>query len=97
MLILMLIYVSELCPCAVKNVKLQGQGHKVKNNGTNGKVTGNIHVKYQNSNTHCSKVIAKVKVFKNGSNSKVKITGSNIVISTERSYHKEYSCEISKL
>ena len=60
----MLIYVSELCPCAVKNVKLQGQGHKVKNNGTHGKVTGNIHVKYQNSNTHCSKVIAKVKVFK---------------------------------
>ena len=78
----MLIYVSELCPCAVKKVKLQGQGHKVKNNGTHGKVTGNIHVKYQNSNTHCSKVISKVKVLKNcvklqGQGHKVKNNGTH--------------------
>ena len=29
-----------------------------------GLITGNIHVKYQNSNTHCSKSISKIKVFK---------------------------------
>ena len=36
----------------------------VKNNGTHGKVLSqrNIHMKYQSSNTHCSKVISKVKV-----------------------------------
>ena len=38
----------------------QGQGLKVKNNGTHGKDT---QVKYQRSSTHCSKVISKVKVF----------------------------------
>ena len=27
-------------------------------------ITGNIHVKYQSSSTHCSKVISNVKVFK---------------------------------
>ena len=27
-------------------------------------ITGNIHVKYQRSSTHSSKVISKVKVFK---------------------------------
>ena len=32
--------------------KIQGQGHRVKNNGT--QVI--IHVKYQSSRTHCSKV-----------------------------------------
>ena len=46
-----------------KWVKLQGQGHKVKNNSTHGKVLSqDIHVKYQSSSTHCSKVISKVKV-----------------------------------
>ena len=29
-----------------------------------GLITRNIHVKYQNSSTHCSKVISKVKVLK---------------------------------
>ena len=51
-------------------------------------------MKYQSSRTHCSKVISKVKVFKKGSNSRVKVTGSKIMVPTERSYHKEYSCEI---
>ena len=27
-------------------------------------ITRNIHVKYENSGTHCLKVISKVKVFK---------------------------------
>ena len=54
-------------------------------------------MKYQSSSIHCSKVISKIKVLKNGSNIKVKVTGSQIMVPTERSYHKEYSCEISKL
>ena len=51
-----------------------------------GFVTKNTHVKYQSSSTHNSKVISKVKVLKNGSNSKAKVTGSKIRVSTERSY-----------
>ena len=49
------------------------------------------------------KVINKVKVLKGLKRrpiSKVKVTGSRMlvpVVPTERSYHKEYSCEISKL
>ena len=31
------------------------------------------------------------------SNSKVKVTGSKIMLPTERPYHRKYSCEISKL
>ena len=77
--------------------QLQGQGHRVKNNGTPGFITRNTHVKYQSSSIHCSKVISKVKVFKNGSNSKANVTGSIIRVTTERSFHKEYSCQISKL
>ena len=46
-----------------KLVKLQGQGHRLKNNGTLS-ITGNTHLKYQSSITHCLKVISKVKVFK---------------------------------
>ena len=40
-------------------------------------------MKYQSSSTHCSKVIIKVNVFKNGSNSKVKVTGLKIMVPTE--------------
>ena len=40
-----------------------------------GLITRNTYVKYQRSSTHCSKVNSKIKVFKNGSNSKVKVTG----------------------
>ena len=45
-------------------VRLQGQGHKVKNVGTHGKVLilKNTHVKYQSFSTHFSNVINKVKV-----------------------------------
>ena len=53
-------------------------------------------MKYQSSSTHCSKVISKVKVFKKW----VKQLGQGHMVKkmvlTERSYHKEYSCEISK-
>ena len=43
------------------------------------------------------KLLARLKISKNGSNYKVKVTGLKIIVPTERSYHKEYSCEISKL
>ena len=43
-----------------KWVKLQGQGHRVKNNGTQrkGLITGNDHVKHQSYSTHCSKCVS---------------------------------------
>ena len=43
------------------------------------------------------KLLARLKFSKNGSNSKVKVTESKIMVPTERSYHREYSCETSKL
>ena len=60
-------------------------------------ITRDIHVKYQSSSTHLSKVFSNIKVFKSRLNSKFKVTESKIMVPTERSYHKEYSCEISKL
>ena len=56
-----------------------------------------INVKYQSSSTHYSKVISKIKFLKNRLHSKVKATRSKIMLTTRRSYHKEYSCESSKL
>ena len=55
---------STHCSKVMSNVKvflkmgqLQGQGHSVKNNGTNGKVfIGNIYVKYQSSGTPVQKL-----------------------------------------
>ena len=60
-------------------------------------ITRKTHVKYKSSSTHCSKVISKVKVFKKW----VKLQGQGHRVKkmapTEKSYHKENSCEISKL
>ena len=44
-----------------KRVKLQGQGHRVKNNGTHRKVLsqGIFRLKVLSSSTHCSRVISK--------------------------------------
>ena len=85
-----------------RQVKLQGQGHMQKKMWQiytqKGLATGNTHVKYQSSSTYCSKVISNVnKFFKK----QVKLQGQGhsgkIKVPTQRSYHKEYSCEISKL
>ena len=51
----------------------------------------NVKVKRFSSNSLA--LISKVKVFKTW----VKVTVSKIMVITERSYHKEYSCEVSKL
>ena len=58
-----------------------GSNSKVKVTGSKywyprkGLITGNIHVKYQSSITRCLKIISKVKISKNWSNSNVKVTG----------------------
>ena len=62
-------------------VTRQNYGHPRK-----GLDTRNTHGKYQNSSTHSSKVINKGKVFKNRSNSKVKVTGSKMVVTTESTH-----------
>ena len=82
-----------------KWVKLQGQGHRVKNNGTHGKVLsqGIFMWNMKALALTVQKLLARLKFFKNGSNSKVKVTGSKIMVPTERSYHREYTCGISKL
>ena len=54
-------------------------------------------VLYKQSSTHCSKIISKIKVFKKwfklqGQGHRIKNNGTH-----RSSYHKEYSCEISKL
>ena len=37
--------------------------------------------------------LARLKFSKNGSNSKIKVTWSEIMVPTEMSYHRENSCE----
>ena len=46
-------FFQKLVKCLGLNVKYQQKDF----------ITMNIHVKYQSSSTHCSKVISKVKVF----------------------------------
>ena len=54
-------------------------------------------MKYQKSSTHFLKVISKVEVFKKW----VKLQGQDHRVKNnvprDGSYHKEYSCKISKL
>ena len=77
----------------MSNINLKNRSNvKVKRFCTNikGLIIRNTYVKYQRSSTHCSKVISMVKL--QGEGHRVKNNGP-----TERSYHREYSCEISKL
>ena len=55
--------------------------------------TRDIHMKYQSSITHCSKVISRVEVFKKWF--KLQCHRVKLILPTERSCHKEYSCEIT--
>ena len=80
-----------------KYVKLQGQGHKVKNYGTMWKVLSQgIYIWNMKAlSTSGKKVMAKVKVFKSRSDFKVKVTRSKIMVPRERPCHiKEYKYEI---
>ena len=60
-----------------KWVKLQGQGYRVKNNGTHGKVLsqGTLMWYIKTLALTVQKILARLKFSKNGSNSKVKVTG----------------------
>ena len=52
------------------------------------------YVQYESPISSGLKVMAKVKVFKNRSNFKVKVTSSKIMAPCERPCHKEYTCAI---
>ena len=55
-------------------------------------------MKYQCSSTHCSKVISNIQdLQKVGQILSLRSQGQKIMVPMERSYHKEYSCEILKL
>ena len=58
-------------------VKLLGQGHMVKNNGINGKVLsqGILMEIIKAQELTVQKLFARLKFSKNGSNSKIKVTG----------------------
>ena len=60
-------------------------------------ITRDIHVKYQSSSTHYSKLLARLKFLKSRSNSKVNVTRSKLLFPKKRPCLIEYSCEISKL
>jgi hypothetical protein len=51
-------------------------------------------MKYNSLITYHSKDMAKVKVLKSGSNFKVKVTKSKIMVPLESSCHKEHTYEI---
>jgi hypothetical protein len=63
----------------------------------NGLITNNTNEKFESLSTYQSKDIAKVKIF----NPQVKYQGQGhrvkLLVPMERSCHKEYRCEISKL
>ena len=71
--------IYDQCQFFLKLVKCQGQ--KIKNLQKD-LITRDIHVKYQCSNTHYSKVISKIKVFKklvklSGQSHRVKNNGTH--------------------
>ena len=62
------------------------RSHGKKNNGTHGQVLSHgIHVKYQSSSTHSSKIISKVKVFKKW----VKLQGQGHRVKKNNGTHEE--------
>jgi hypothetical protein len=66
--------------------KTQGQDFKI--------YGSNIKVLSLSPITYHSKHMAKVEVFKIGSNFEVKVTRSKIMVPLESSYHKEHTYEI---
>ena len=62
-----------------KQVKFQGQGHKVKSQGL---ITRNLHVKYENPITYCSKDKAQVKVLSTD-NDKVKVFEKQVKVQSQ--------------
>ena len=60
-------------------------------------ISRNVHMKYENSGTCCLKVSGKVEVFKRKAKLQSEGHGIKMLVCAERSCHKKYSCEISKL
>ena len=81
-----------------KQVKLQSQGHKVKNYDTMLKVLSQgIHMCNMKALSFLvRKLWPMLKFFKSRSNFKVKVTRSKIMVPSERSCHKQYSRTIFK-
>jgi hypothetical protein len=76
-----------------KRVKLQVQGHKVKNYGAmKVLVIKNTHVK--SLSLTIQKIWPMLKFLESGSNFKVKVTRSKVMIRIERSCHKKQTYEI---
>jgi hypothetical protein len=61
-----------------------------------GLVKRNIHMKYKSPITYHSKYMTKLKFLKSGSNFKVKVRMSNIIVLLEHSCHKEQAYKIWK-
>ena len=59
-----------------------------------GLATRNTHVKYENpiSNIYIQRLWPRLSFFKSRSKVKFKVTKSKLLVSTERSCHKEYTC-----
>ena len=76
-----------------------GQGHKDKYLDTSRKILSQemLRCNMKALTLTVQKLLARLKFSKNGSNSRVKVTRSKIMVPTERSSQKEYSFEISKL
>ena len=94
--------VRKLCPrlkLFQKKVKLQGQGHKVKNYGTIWKVLiQGIHMCNMKAlSLLVRKLWPRLKLYKSKSNFKVKVTRSKITVRCERSCHKENTCNMKAL
>ena len=71
-----------------------GQGHKDKYFDTSRKILSQemLMCNMKALALTVQKLLSRLKFSKNGSNSKVKVTGLKIMVPKERSYHKEYSC-----
>lgn len=71
-----------------KYAKLQGQGSSMLLPAGRSCHKKYTYVNYQSSTTHCLKVINKLNVFNDKSNTKVKLSVLKMLITNKRSYNK---------
>ena len=88
---------NDKCQLFIKKyVKLKGQGHRVRNNGTHGKVLslGSLMWNINDLALTAQKLLARLMFSKNKSNSKVKVTGLKIIVPRKglvtRNIHLKY-------
>ena len=82
-----------------KKVKLQGQGHEVKNYGTMWKaLSQEIHMCNMKSlSLLIRKLCPRLMLFRRRSNFKVKVTRSKFIVPYGRSYHEIHMCNMKAL